>query len=156
MEIIDKTNENWQVGDKVQTDDGRAGIINNTADGKCAIVRTDSEHFGSFSYGLVYDVNPSIEKLQLDNPAFYKVNKNNTNEDWQPGTFVKNNEGKIGVIVRDYDGNYVIANAKSDTSFDHSLDLHYSISSSEYTMSNLKASNSKFHKVPSKVILGEE
>lgn len=75
MEIIDKTNENQQVGDKVQTDDGRAGIINNTADGKCAIVRTDSEHFGSFSYGLVYDVNPSIEKLQLDNPEFHKTNE---------------------------------------------------------------------------------
>lgn len=149
MNIIDKTNENWQVGDKVQTEDCKTGLIQKDLDNNYVIVRVDNKHFGKFGSGLVYAINPYISKLQMNHPEFHKINEiDNTDENWKPGDFVKDDCGTIGVIMRDYDGNYVISNTE--------LDLTNPISVTEHTLTDLKILNKYFHKVPSKVILGEE
>lgn len=153
MKIIDKTNDTWKIGDKVQTADGKTGLIQQSKDNFYAIVRTNDKHWGEFDNGLVYDINSYISKLQMNNPEFHKVNDNDNNEEWRPGDFVKNLNGEIGLIIYDNYGNVCILATEGNYAFNTATSL---IATENTSLSEFQRSfTGKWHKVPSTLILGE-
>lgn len=102
MKIIDKTNENWEIGDTVIDNDGRIGMIKKDKDDDFVIIRIDDNHVGCYYHGLAYGVGKKLTNLKKNFSTFRKVNDNDDNEEWQPGDFVKDNKGNIGLIVNDH------------------------------------------------------
>lgn len=149
MEIVDKTKdkkeEQWQLGDKVQTNDGKVGLIQQSKDNFYVIVRTDNKHWGQFDYGLVYDINSYISKLQINNPEFYKVDDNNGNEEWQTGDVLKrkgNND--IGLIVENDIHEYCLINITTNFIFINKYD----------NIADLQKDNREYwHKVNAKLVI---
>ena len=151
MKIVNKTNDTWKIGDTVIDNDGRKGIIKEDENNDLFIVRLDDKHAGDYYNGLIYEWGDSMQQLQYNAPEFHKVNDN---EDWQPGDFVKNLDGKIGLITYDNDRGVCILATKGAYAFNVAVPLLATMytSLSEFQ----KSLKTEWHKVPSKVILGEE
>ena len=118
MEIIDKTNETWKIGDIVIDNDERKGIIKKDKDNDFVIVRIDETHVGDYFNGLAYEAGINMYGLQRNAPEFHKVNDNNDNEEWQPGDVLKrkvNND--IGLIVENGIHEYCLINITTNFIF---------------------------------------
>ena len=153
MKIIDKTNDTWEIGDTVIDNDGRKGTIKKDKDDDFVIIRIDDNHIGNWCNGLAYEFGSSMQRLQHNASEFHKVNDNNDNEDWQPGDFVKNLDGEIGLITYDNDGDICILATKGSYAFNEAVPL---IATENTSLSEFQRSfTGKWHKVPSTLILGE-
>lgn len=154
MKIVDKTNDTWEIGDTVTDNDGRVGMIKKDKDDDFVIIRIDDAHVGTYCNGLAYEFGCSMQRLQHNAPKFYKVNDNDNNEEWQPGDFVKDNKGNAGLIIQNEDLKWQIVLIKSCSG--NGTFKAWSIANwAKVTLTELKEANPEFHKVPSKVILGE-
>lgn len=154
MEIIDKTNDTWEIGDTVIDNDGRIGMIKKDKDDDFVIVRIDDNHTGNYYNGLGYECGYNMQYLQHSASEFHKVNDNNDDEDWQLGDFVKDNKGKVGLIMQNEASNWHILLIKSCSSSE--TFQGWSIATrAKLTLTELKEANPEFHKVSAKIILGE-
>lgn len=154
MKIIDKTNDTWKIGDIVIDNDGRKGTIKKNEDDVLFVVRLDDKHVGDYYDGLAYEWGHSMQHLQNNASKFHKVNDNSDNEDWQPGDFVKDDKGNAGLIIQNEDLKWQIVLIKSCSG--NGTFKAWSIANwAKVTLTELKEANPEFHKVPSKVILGE-
>lgn len=72
MEIIDKTNDTWEIGDTVTDNDGRVGMIKKDKDDDFVIIRIDDAHVGTYCNGLAYEFGCSMQRLQHNAPKFLK------------------------------------------------------------------------------------
>lgn len=110
MEIVNKTNETWKIGDIVIDNDERKGIIKKTKDDDFVIVRIDEKHVGDYFSGLAYEAGINMYCLQRKASEFHKVNDNNGNEQWQLGDVLVTNTGNIGLIVKNNHQKYYLMN----------------------------------------------
>lgn len=154
MKIIDKTNDTWKIGDTVIDNDGRLGMIKKDKDDDFVIIRIDDAHVGTYCNGLAYEFGCSMQRLQNNASKFHKVNNNNDDEDWQPGDFVKDDKGNVGLIMQNEDFDWQIVFIKSCSS-GATFKTWSTANRAKYLLKDLKEANPEFHKVPSKVILGK-
>lgn len=155
MKIIDKTNDTWKIGDTVIDNNGRIGMIKKDKDDDFVILRIDDKHVGDYCYGFVYQWQNSMQCLQRNASEFHKVNDNNDNEDWQPGDFVKDDHGNIGLIINVH-GIFEIIRTREKNSIEKDFSASFYHGCFAPTLDDLKEYNPAFRKVPAKVILGEE
>lgn len=116
MEIIDKTNETWKIGDIVIDNDERKGIIKKTKDDDFVIVRIDEKHVGDYFCGLAYEAGINMYCLQRKASEFHKVNDNNGNEQWQLGDVVTDGIN-YGLVITDDCSDYMVLNFKGNNQY---------------------------------------
>ena len=118
MEIVDKTNETWKIGDIVIDNDERKGIIKKTKDDDFVIVRIDEKHVGDYFCGLAYEAGINMYFLQHKAFEFHKVNDNNGNEEWQTGDVLKRKfDNDIGLIIENGIHEYCLINITTNFIF---------------------------------------
>ena len=146
MEIIDKTNDTWKIGDIVIDNDGRKGIIKKDKDNDFVIVRIDETHVGDYFNGLVYEAGINMYGLQRNAPEFHKVNDNNDNEEWQLGDVVTDNIN-YGLVITDDSSDYMVLNFKGINQYTTGQTSSYE------SMKKLQDYYSDWHKVNAKLVI---
>lgn len=125
MEIVDKTNETWKIGDIVIDNDERKGIIKKTKDDDFVIVRIDEKHVGDYFCGLAYEAGINMYCLQHKASEFHKVNDNNGNGQWQLGDVLVDDYSHVGLIVKNDDEKYCLIDIVPDNKGNYSTISHY-------------------------------
>ena len=145
MEIIDKTNETWKIGDIVIDNDERKGIIKKTKDDDFVIVRIDEKHVGDYFGGLAYEAGINMYCLQRKASEFHKVNDNNGNEEWQTGDVLKSKgTNDIGLILESDIHEYCLINITTNSIFINKYD----------NIADLQKDNREsWHKVNAKLVI---
>lgn len=146
MEIIDKTNETWKIGDIVIDNDERKGIIKKTKDDDFVIVRIDEKHVGDYFCGLAYEAGINMYCLQRKAFEFHKDNDNNGNEQWQLGDVVTDGIN-YGLVITDDCCDYMVLNFKGNNQYttDHT--------SSYDSIEELQDHYPSWHKVNAKLVI---
>lgn len=146
MEIVDKTNETWKIGDIVIDNDERKGIIKKTKDDNFVIVRIDEKHVGDYFSGLVYEARFNMYSLQRNAPEFHKVNDNNGNEQWQLGDIVTDGIN-YGLVITDDSSDYMVLNFKGINQYTTGQTSSYE------SIKELQDYYSDWHKVNAKLVI---